>query len=605
MKNQYDVIVIGGGHAGTEAAAAAARIGVKTCIITKSCTDLGQLSCNPSIGGVAKGIIVKEIDALDGIMSKAIDQSGIHFKMLNKSKGPAVWGPRAQADRIKYQESIKNILSYYDNLDLIFQTVDDIIIESGIVKGVVCNGRKIFSISVVITSGTFLNGRIHIGEKNFAGGRLGEESITALTNKLKSYNFEIGRLKTGTPPRIIKKSINFDILKQQVGDKRPEPFSYSTKSINNKQIPCYITYTNSNTHKIISNNLQKSAIYSGNIHSVGPRYCPSIEDKIVRFKNKERHQIFLEPEGIDSNIIYPSGISTSLPEYIQEDFIRTIAGLEKARFSQYGYAIEYDFISPKELKENLESKKIKNLFFAGQINGTTGYEEAAGQGIIAGANAALKKKSKALVLSRSNSYIGVMISDLITFGTQEPYRMMTCKAEYRIKLRSDNADERLIKIADRYGLITANKKRRYNEILNKKMEVEALMKEKKINYYDIKELIYEDNINNIELKKKFLEVTKIDKNILTKIYATALYKKYEKRLLKDIAILENDKKVIIPDSVNLCLIKGLSSEIKSKIKSYCPKTIADIKRIQGMTPSALVTIMLYVKKKIGSLKDDY
>ena len=480
MQKKYDVIIIGGGHAGVEAATAACRIGAKTCLITKSQNDLGELSCNPSIGGVAKGIIVREIDALDGVMSKVIDKSGIHFKVLNKSKGPAVWGPRAQADRKLYKENLQSILLNYKNLDVLYDVADDIIVSDNRVSGVICKNIEILSSSVVITSGTFLNGVIHIGKTTYNAGRFGERSITALAEKLKSYRFKIGRLKTGTPPRISKKSIDWRVLEEQVGDETPQPFSDFTEIILQRQIPCHITYTNEKTHQIINHNLAQSAIYSGNITSIGPRYCPSIEDKIVKFKDKERHQVFLEPEGLESDLIYPNGISTSLPQNIQEEFIRTITGLEQAKFIRYGYAIEYDFIDPRELEETLESKKIKNLYFAGQVNGTTGYEEAAGQGIVAGANAALKLQNKEFILSRSDSYIGVMINDLVSFGTQEPYRMMTSRAEYRIKLRADNAAERLTGIGNQYGLLTTERLQNYANFLSKKCKVKHILKTKKI-----------------------------------------------------------------------------------------------------------------------------
>lgn len=598
MQKKYDVIIIGGGHAGVEAATAACRIGAKTCLITKSQSDLGELSCNPSIGGVAKGIIVREIDALDGIMSKVIDKSGIHFKVLNKSKGPAVWGPRAQADRELYKKNLQNILLNYKNLDVLYDVVDDIIISNNRVAGVICNNIEISSSSVVITSGTFLNGVIHIGKTTYNAGRFGERSITALAEKLKSYEFKIGRLKTGTPPRVSKKSINWEVLEEQVGDEIPQPFSDFTRSISQKQIPCHITYTNEKTHQIINHNLSQSAIYSGNISSIGPRYCPSIEDKIVKFKDKKRHQVFLEPEGLESDLIYPNGISTSLPQNIQEEFIRTISGLEQVKFIRYGYAIEYDFIDPRELEETLESKKIKNLYFAGQINGTTGYEEAAGQGIVAGANAALKLQNKEFILSRSDSYIGVMINDLVSFGTQEPYRMMTSRAEYRIKLRSDNAAERLTDIGSQYGLLTAEKLQNYADILSKKNKIEHILKTKKIidGNKNIDELLSKNILSTRQLKEHFPEIIDADERILINIFAENLYKDYEKRLIKDIEILQSDKKIIIPNIINFNEINGLSNEVKTKLENSSPKTIADIKRIQGMTPSALITIIIYIKK---------
>ncbi len=591
MKKDYDVIIIGGGHAGIEAAAASCRIGAKTCLITKSKNDLGQLSCNPSIGGVAKGIIVREIDALDGIMSKAIDRSGIHFKMLNRSKGPAVWGLRAQADRDLFKLNIEKIIENYPNLNILYNTVDDIIIDNNKIIGVICYKVKIYSNSVVITSGTFLNGKIYIGEQNYSGGRYGEKSITTLAKKLKDYKFKVGRLKTGTPPRINKNSINWKILEEQLGDTNPYLFSDLSQNTLQKQISCYITYTNKKTHQILLDNLHKSAIYSGKISSNGPRYCPSIEDKIMRFKDKERHQIFLEPEGLESDLVYPNGISTSLPKNVQEKFVRSIYGLENAKITRWGYDIEYDFIDPRELKETLESKKISNLFFAGQINGTTGYEEAAGQGVIAGANAALKLNSKQLILSRSDSYIGVMINDLTNFGTEEPYRMMTSRAEYRIKLRNDNATERLTEIGKKYGLISAKKLKNYQDICTEKNKTEDLIKSKQFiwNFKNTDDYIH-------QIKSYFSEIAKTDNRILIKIYAENLYKNYEKRLLKDIEILKKDKEVIIPKILNFDEIKGLSNEIRTKLKNTSPQTIADVKRIQGMTPSALIAIIIYLKK---------
>ena len=601
MKKKYDVIVVGGGHAGTEAAAASSRIGAKTCVITKSVIDLGQLSCNPSIGGVAKGIIVKEIDALDGIMSKVIDKSCIHFKMLNKSKGPAVWGPRAQADRALYKKNIENILFNYQNLDLLFLVVDELIIFEGKVRGVICGKNKIFSNSVVVTSGTFLNGKVYVGKDSFLGGRLGEKSISRLSEKLKLYNFKIKRLKTGTPPRICKKSINFRILEKQLGDKIPQPFSDLTKVILQRQVPCYITYTNKKTHNLINENLSQSAIYSGNINSLGPRYCPSIEDKIIRFKDKKRHQVFLEPESLDSNFIYPNGISTSLPHKIQEEFIKTIVGLENAKIIQYGYAVEYDFIDPRKLEETLESREIKNLFFAGQINGTTGYEEAAGQGIVAGANAALKQELKYLILSRNDSYIGVMINDLINFGVQEPYRIMTSRAEYRIKLRSDNASERLTYIGNKYGLITFKKQKNCNDILKQKVRIKNFLKSKSLKHKNGQNYISNNGLSISKVKKRYSQIINIDEKILINFFAERLYKSYEKRLLKDIEILNSDKAIILPKIFNFNKINGLSHEIKVKLKSCVPRTIADIKRIKGITPSALVIIMIFIKKKYDLL----
>ena len=598
MLKKYDVIVIGGGHAGCEAATSAARIGAKTCLITKDINDLGELSCNPSIGGVAKGIIVKEVDALGGLIGEIIDQTGIHFKILNKSKGPAVWGPRAQADRKLYKKFVQKALLNYENLELLYGIVDDLLVSNNRVDGVICNDMRMLGRTVVITSGTFLNGVIHIGKESYKGGRFGEKSIITLAKKLKSFDFNMGRLKTGTPPRLKKDSINWDILERQLGDVTPQPFSELTDKITQQQISCHITYTNKETHNVIKDNIKTSAIYSGTINVNGPRYCPSIEDKIVRFRDKQRHQIFLEPEGLDSDLIYPNGISTSLSQEAQRQFIQTITGLEQAEIVRFGYAIEYDYINPQELEETLESKKIKNLFFAGQINGTTGYEEAAGQGIIAGTNAALSLQSRKFILSRDNSYIGVMINDLVNFGTQEPYRMMTSRAEYRIKLRSDNATERLTGLGVSFGLISGQRLRKFEETKEKKIKLEQFLKNKKMNskYSNAFELISRSNLGIDKIKEMITELNDEDDRILIKILSEQLYKDYEARLAKDIEILQSDKGILIPKNIDFNQIKGLSNEIKSKLLSCCPKSIADIKRIQGMTPAALVAIIVYIKK---------
>ena len=617
---EFDVIVIGGGHAGTEAALAAARTGAQTLLLTQSIDTLGQMSCNPAVGGIGKGHLVKEVDALGGIMAKAIDHAGIHFRILNASKGPAVRATRGQADRVLYKEFIRAKLENQPNLMLFQQMVADLVVENGVVVGVKTQmGLQFKSKAVVLTVGTFLGGRIHIGLENYAGGRAGDSASMALAERLRELPFKVDRLKTGTPPRIDGRTINFSILEKQHGDTPVPVFSFmGTAAQHPKQIPCYITRTNANTHDIIRSGLDRSPMYSGEIEGIGPRYCPSIEDKVVRFADRDSHQIFIEPEGLTSNEYYPNGISTSLPYDVQYAFVRSMLGFEQAEIVRPGYAIEYDFFDPRDLKTSLETKHMAGLFFAGQINGTTGYEEAAAQGLIAGLNAARKAQGKeAWCPARNEAYIGVMIDDLIANGTKEPYRMFTSRAEYRLILREDNADLRLtekgreLRLVDDVRWNAFNKKRDAVAALQQSLKAQWIRKGSK-EAEDVakawgKSLSKEVNLMDL-LRRPEVDVSalmqfsnsdEVAEQVLQQVEIQAKYSGYIERQQLDIDKAKRYDELLIPNDLDYALIKGLSNEVREKLIKQRPETLGLATRIPGITPAAISILLIYMKKKNG------
>lgn len=609
----YDVIVVGGGHAGLEAACAAARLDKKTLLITFDKNNIGELSCNPSIGGVAKGTIVKEIDALDGVMGKLADSAGIQFRILNASKGPAVHSPRTQIDRKLYKKAALELVENYKNLELLEGEVVDLIIDDNVAKGVVlADGKKISANKVILTTGTFLNGVIHIGFDSEEAGRIGEKPSNKLAEKIRAIGFRVGRLKTGTPARIKKDTIDYDGLEVQKADEILKPFSYMTKAISNQQIECPITYTNEKTHKIILDNLKRSALYGGKITGKGPRYCPSIEDKLVRFADKDRHQIFLEPEGLDSDLIYPNGISTSLPKDVQEQFIHSMEGLENCEIVRYAYAIEYDYIDPRDVYPTLETKKVKNLFFAGQINGTTGYEEAAGLGLVAGINASLADGEE-FIMDRRDSFIGVMIDDLTTYGTNEPYRMFTSRAEYRLNIRADNADLRLTEKGMKIGLISNERTKAF---LAKKKKIEdgiELLKNLQITpnelvKYGINikqdgvrrnafELLGFPNISVDDLMKIWDQLANLDDDIREQIAIEAMYKPYIDREIRDVELYKKEENLRIPKDFDYNSIANLSNEVREKLMENRPFTIGAASKIPGITQSSIMSLLIAIKNR--------